>query len=285
MAKPTLYAGNKMSLRSGALDQIKRIDSIASTLGTIGDSLTSTLLSIILAGATLAGGGLLDLFLLSKSPGLHDVGGVIVPFVLILIGTALIALNVLLINPSQGFQFMVSVKYWYDAINNSKKGYLIQEAPFRFAKESGDNDIIYANLNGKFYYMAIFKVQGKVSKTLFDEDLEVLSQLNRDSLEALERDTLRSTVVTIAKPRVTKKELNPNATPNMKKRAEILHQIVKDLDNAQSLNTYIILTSRNFRALEMKINNQLTFFNQGLMTTVYQLQGKELLNQTKEFFA
>ena len=47
MAQFQRDSGNKMSLRSEALDQIKRIDSISQSMGSLGDFLVSTLLSIL----------------------------------------------------------------------------------------------------------------------------------------------------------------------------------------------------------------------------------------------
>lgn len=275
MARPVRTSGNKMSLRQTSFTVIHRVDFIASLLGPLGDMLSSTWLSII---AAITIGGLSIIFAIGivlSGAGFNDFGGIIIPFVMIVIGSLLITLNILMVNPSQGSQLTVSLKYWYKELFESKKRYQVFLKPFAFSSKSKDRNIIEKIFDGKRYYFTIIKVQGKVSATSFDEDLQVLSMLNRDSLRALERDTQRTTIVYIGTPQIKPKKPAINATPAIRSRIEMLSKVVEELGGTQALETYIVLSARNYRVLSVKTGNQFKHLNGGLVTTAYQLKGDE----------
>lgn len=282
MARRVRIAGNKMSLRQTAFTIIHRIDAISNLLGPLGDMLSSTwmsvIVSIIVGGVSIIGA----LLLVSLGAGFNNFGNVILPFVSIIIGSILITLNVLMVNPSQGSQLKVSFRYWVNEIYDSKKGYLLKIKPFAFSKKSNDKDVIETMFEGKRYYFTVIKIQGKVSQTSFDSDLLSLADLNRDSLGALERDTQRTIVNYIGTPHIKSKKLASNATPAMKKRVETTSRVIRELDDAQTLETYMVLASKNYRVLKTKTTNQFKHLNAGLVTTAYQVKGEEVKKVIKK---
>lgn len=275
MAKQTLYAGNKTSLRAGAFQQIHRVESIASALGVLGDLLVSTTMSCFLALAVLAVGALFGFHLMTSGAGFKNISGTVVPIVLVLAGSVLIALNVLFVNPNQGSQFVVSFKYWKDTLNNSQNGYLQKPRPFKFSKNSLDKSIIETISHKKRWFFNTFKVQGKVSRTSFDDELEYLSKLNKEALGSLERDTVRTTMTFIGKPKIRRKETARNATPEMEERISEIERVTKSIKNAQTLETFVVIASPSAQALRNKSNAQRNFWERGLVTTYYGLKEKE----------
>lgn len=275
MAKKTSIAGNKMSLRQTAFTIVHRVEFISNMLGPLGDMLSSTwisiILSIVVGGFSIIGA----LLLVALGTGLNNLGNVLLPFIAIVLGAALLTINVLMVNPSQGSQFKVSFRYWINELYDSKKGYRIKLKPFAFSKKSEEKDIIEQIFDGKRYYFTVIKIQGKVSQTSFDSDLLALSDLNKDSLGALERDTQRTVVNYIGTPHIKEKVLPSNATPAMKRRLETLSRVINELDDAQTLETYMILASKNYKILRVKRNNQFKHLNAGLVTTAYQIKGTE----------
>lgn len=264
-----------MSLRQTAFTIVHRVEFISNMLGPLGDMLSSTwisiILSIVVGGFSIIGA----LLLVALGTGLNNLGNVLLPFIAIVLGAALLTINVLMVNPSQGSQFKVSFRYWINELYDSKKGYRIKLKPFAFSKKSEEKDIIEQIFDGKRYYFTVIKIQGKVSQTSFDSDLLALSDLNKDSLGALERDTQRTVVNYIGTPHIKEKVLPSNATPAMKRRLETLSRVINELDDAQTLETYMILASKNYKILRVKRNNQFKHLNAGLVTTAYQIRGTE----------
>lgn len=264
-----------MSLRQTAFTIVHRVEFISNILGPLGDMLSSTwisiILSIVVGGFSIIGA----LLLVALGTGLNNLGNVLLPFIAIVLGAALLTINVLMVNPSQGSQFKVSFRYWINELYDSKKGYRIKLKPFAFSKKSEEKDIIEQIFDGKRYYFTVIKIQGKVSQTSFDSDLLALSDLNKDSLGALERDTQRTVVNYIGTPHIKEKVLPSNATPSMKRRLETLSRVINELDDAQTLETYMILASKNHKILRVKRNNQFKHLNAGLVTTAYQIKGTE----------
>lgn len=284
MAEPKYFSGNKMSLRSSALDQIKRIDSISGNLGAIGDSLVSTLKSILLSAATLAAPIIILIFVFVLGAGFKNLKHTWLPIIIIVIGSILLALNVFFVNPSRGSQFLVSLDYWHNLINNNQLRLLIHHKPYRFAKQ----DPNHASLEGIYRrhkrYTAIIKVHGSVSQTSFDDDLNQLCIINRNSLRALERTTVRTTINVIGKPKIEPKILAKNPTPGMKRRLQEITRTTKSIGNAQTMDTYIMLDSPTWSELQKKLASQITFFNQGLVVTARVLAGEELKETMNKLF-
>ena len=285
MAQTKEYSGNKLSLRSSAGDQIHRIESISGNLGSIGDSLVSTMKSIILSIVALALPNLVMIGLLLNGSGLKNLKHTWIPFVLCFIGSILLALNVFYVNPSRGSQLIVSFQYWKKIIDGGHNRELIKYTPYRFAKQDASHSSLESTYKGHKRYTAIIKVHGTVSQTSFNDDLEQLCAINRNSLRALERSTVRTTINIIGKPKIKPKTLAKNATPGMQQRLEEISRTVEGIGNAQTLDTYIMIDSPTWMELTKKVANQEVFFRQGLVVTAQVLSGDELKKIVQKLFA
>lgn len=284
MAKTHVESGNKMSMRASALDQIKRIDAISNSLGTLGDLLVSTKKSLMLSIVALAVPIFIGFFTAYNS-SVKSLGHNVVPLVLIIIGALITALNTMLVNPSKGPQLIVSFKYWSDSIKDNSMQILTQETPFRFYKNSMDRSVLESMWDGHKHYTAIIKVQGNVSRTSFDEDLITLEQINKTSLESMDRHTIRTTINFIGTPKTRPKRVAKNGTPEMHYRSAELYRTIKSLGDMQTLETYIVLDNRNPRRLQNAINNQFTYFQRGLVVTAHIVKDEELKKTMKLLFA
>lgn len=276
MAEKHIESGNKMSLRSTAMKQIKRIDAISNSLGALGDLLVSTKESLMMSIIALAIPGMGGFFFASMPTHYARLGQNAVPFILVLIASVVIALNTMLVNPSQGSQLIVSFKYWTESAGDSHMQELVKEKPFRFYKNSLDRSVLESMWDGHKHYTSVIKVQGNVSRTSFDEDLVALERINKTSLESLDRQTVRTTINFIGTPKTQKKKVAKNATPEMHYRAEEIYRTIKSLGDMQTLETYIILDNRNPRRLQNAINNQFTYFQRGLVVTAHIVKDEEL---------
>lgn len=279
-------AGNKMSLRSTSIKQIKRISWISNNMGALGDLLTSTFESIIIASLTIC----VPLFIGFAICFQHNRGATakenIVPFVLIVIGSILLGINALMVNPSQGSQITVSFKYLNNYIGGNHHREIQDVKPYCFYKKAYNKSILESiySKNKRKHYIAVFRVQGSVSKTSFDSDLEILRNLNRGLLKTMDRTTTRTTINFIGSPQVEIKKVNPNATPAMRARAYDLYNAVQSLGDMQILKTYIILDSPSPRKLQKEINNHYNYFDRGLVVTAKLLNGNELKNTFRQLF-
>lgn len=270
-------SGNKMSLRSTASKQIKRINFISNHLGALGDMLTSTWQSVLTSILALSVPIVFGLPYALQTPiALKNT----IPLILIIIGSILLALNVLMINPSQGSQAVVSFKYWKKLIEGNNHQNLLRINSYRFYRRSLDKTILESLYKRHRHYVAVFKVQGSVSETSFENDLIALRSLNKGVLKSMDRQTVRSTINFVGTPRIQKKQVAANATPEMRGRAYDLKMIADDMNDVQTLETYIVLDSKSPRKLQKEINNHINYFSKGLVVTAKLLQGEEL----KKFF-
>lgn len=130
----------------------------------------------------------------------------------------------------------------------------------------------------------MIKVHGTVSQTSFDDDLTQLAVINRNSLRALERTTVRTTINVIGKPAIVPKTIARNATPGMEQRLSEITRTVNNIRNAQTLDTYLMIDSPTWTELQKKVNNQIVFFRQGLVVTAQVLAGDELKETIHELF-
>ena len=283
MAQST--SGNKMSLRSTSMNQIKRVAWISNHLGALGDLLTSTFKSILLAAAVAVLPIILDFLIAFKACGGATASKNIAPFVLVIIGTLLLAINVLMINPSQGSQIMVSFKYLNRVVNDSHMRELREIKPYRFYKKAHDKTILETKYKRQRRYISVFRVQGAVSKTSFAGDLEILRNLQRDLFKTMDRDTVRTTINFIGIPKIKRKRVAANATPEMKARAYDLAEVIKQLDGMQILKTYVVLSNRSPRNLQKEVDNHMNYFGKGLTVTSKLLSGNELKRTIHSLFS
>ncbi len=275
-------SGNKMSLRSEALDQIKRIDSISRSMGSLGDFLVSTLLSILASLVIFAIFPLLALGLSTTGAGLLKNS---VPFVGVIIGSFLIALNALFVNPSQGSQLIISINYLLSQFGDTNKRYWRKDRYFKFSNRNPDRTVLESKYKGRTHYTLVYKVQGMVSQTSFDDDLLYLKIINKNAINSLEKDTIRTTVNFIGIPRTKPKTLNPNATREMQLRQRTLSRIVTGLQDTQVLETYIVLDNESYDSLMKKARAHEVFFNQGMVVTYHMLKGDELKKLINKLYA
>ena len=275
MAK-RIDVGNKASLRARPDQQLKRIESISSHMGPIGDFFVSTWASILLSMVAVAAPIFLLILVMFGDDGTKVFVKDLIPMTMIIVGAILLALNVFFVHPTRGDELLVSLDYWFKSIHDDHRQELLKYKPMRFYKRSLDHSILEAQYKGHKHYLTIIKVQGTVSRTSFDADLAYLHDLNKGALEALEKDTERTIVNFIGQPKNKIKPLALNASPAMQDRAETLHRVVKDLGEMQSLETYVVLDSRSVNRLMRKVSNQFNFFNRGLVVSARVLKGKEL---------
>ena len=275
-------SGNKMSLRSEALDQIKRIDSISRSMGSLGDFLVSTLLSILASLVIFAIFPLLALGISTTGAGLLKNS---VPFVGVIIGSFLIALNALFVNPSQGSQLIISINYLLSQFGDTNKRYWRKDRYFKFSNRNPNRTVLESKYKGRTHYTLVYKVQGMVSQTSFDDDLLYLKIINKNAINSLEKDTIRTTVNFIGIPRTKPKTLNPNATREMQLRQRTLSRIVTGLQDTQVLETYIVLDNESYDSLMKKARAHEVFFNQGMVVTYHMLKGDELKKLINKLYA
>lgn len=284
MAVKQSISGNKMSLRSTAAKQIKRIESISGNMGSIGDFLVSTWESILLSMAALAAPILVLLFVFIMGNGSKYIGKSWISVVSIIIGAVLVSVNVFFVNPSQGSQAIVSFKYWYAKINGRSKQTVITLTPYRWAKQDGQKRTLETTYKGRRRYLSFIKIHGSVSQTTFDDELEQLWALNKNSIRALERTTVRTTINMIGRPKTAPKIIASNATPDMERRRDEIERSVKSLGRLQTINTYIVLDSPSYQELRKKVGNQFTYFRKGLVVTAQELKGEEVIDLIDQLF-
>ena len=282
MAQFQRDSGNKMSLRSEALDQIKRIDSISQSMGSLGDFLVSTLLSILASLVIFAVFPLIALGVAVKGAGLITNA---IPFVGVLIGSFLVALNALFVNPSQGSQLLISIRYILSQFGDNNKRYWRKDRYFRFSTKDPERAVLERKYKGRTHYTLVYKVQGTVSQTSFDDDLLYLKEVNKNAIDGLEKDTVRTTINFIGIPRTKPKTLNSNATREMQLRQKTLSRIVTGLQDTQVLETYIVLDNESYESLMKKARAHEVFFNQGMVVTYHMLKGDELKKLINKLYA
>lgn len=270
------FAGNRYSLRARSGHMIKRIDAVSKSLGALGDLLVTTWLGIAMAIVTLGiGAALITNAVLANNfatlvPNLPGIA-------LIFVGSILVALNVLMTNPSMGSQFIVSTKFLYEKTKNSGKGdKTIDFKPFRFAEGIDTESVVEARINGREQYIVMYQVKGVVSPVTFDNDLNELARLDQQLLTIIEKDTVLATVNSVQATKVEPKKLPKNATEAMKRKRDINYAITSSLRYNQQLKTIVALTAPNFDVLRSRIESTEAVFRKGLVIGYKRLQGKEL---------
>lgn len=281
----TKESGNKMSLRSTAMNQIKRVSWISNHMGALGDLLTSTFKSILIGAVVAFLPSLAALSVAFQSCGGANAQKNFLPFVLVVIGSLLLGINILMINPSQGSQLKVSFKYLNKVVNNSHLKELRNVKSFNFYKKDRNHEILESIYKNRRRYTAIFQVQGSISRTSFEDDLVVLRDLQRDLMKTMNRNTVRTTINFIGTPHIKLKQVANNATPEMQAQVYDLQSVIKQLGDMQVLRTYIVLDSPNPRTLQKEIDNHLHYFEKGLTVTAKLLAGEELKKTMKQLFS
>lgn len=285
MAKQTIIAGEKMSLRSGPFDQIFRIGTISNNVGPLGDSLVSTFKSSLLAFSSLFVVIAVGVLIGSQGGGLGTMIHTPLALIMIVLGGIGLALNVFFVNPSQGAQAIVSWKYIVWKFTESRNGDVIKVDPYRFTATDPSRKVSESIFGKHKRYLAIYKVQGTVSPTSFDADLEVLASLNQMALKGLERDSVRTNINRIGSPHIQQIPVATNATPEMLEGAKSLKSTVDSLGSIQSLETIIVIDAPTVGKLRSKVRSQENAFNKGLVITYRRLVGDDLMKTVKKLFS
>lgn len=285
MAESYAEAGNKLSLRSKAIDQPRRVESISGNLGVLGDTYVSTFRSILLSLLALAAPIIILVMLVLSSAAIKQMNHAWLPILLIVIGDVFVALNVFFVNPTRGSQLLISLQYVIQQVNNYHFGQLLFVKPYRFAPQDRSHTILESTYKKRRRYTAVFKTHGSVSRTTFENDRQALTNVNKASLEAMDRVTVRTPIVAVGRPTIEPKELAANATPEMKYRRKEIDRSIVYLGRMQTLDTYVCLDSTTLSGLEKQLKNLAVYFNSGLVIDYRLLSGKELKATWRKFFA
>lgn len=270
------YSGNKYSLRAKSGHMIKRIDAISKSLGALGDLLVTTWLGIAMAVVTLGGGAALIVHAVTANNFATFVPN-LPAIVLILVGSLLIAINVIMTNPSMGSQFIVSMKFVFEKIKNrGNGGRTIDFRPFKFSEGIENQSVVEAKIDNREFYLVMYRVKGAVSPVTFSNELNELARLDNQLLTNIERDTILSTVNSVQASKVEPKKLPTNATEEMKRKRDINYAITSSLNYNQQLKTLVVLSAPNLDVLRGKIESLESVFRQGLVISHSRLRGEEL---------
>lgn len=267
--------GNKVNLRSKATGQIKRVEQLSSILGALGDFLVTTWGGIIAMLAFFAVALIIMFSILSKLP-IEVLVKSVVPVILIVVGVLLLGLNIMLTNPVQGSQLMVSVKFLIDKIKKINTSARDREKFKDFSFYDEDQTIVQQNYKGKRRYMTVFSIRGIVSPVTFASDQEIAAAADSNLLRNIGRSTVLSTVVTLKKTTVKKRFLPRNATPAMIAKRELQYKITSDAHHNQQIETVNILCAKSIESLRGQTEHLKAAYSRGLVIGYRQLQGKEI---------
>lgn len=275
------FSGNRYSLRAKSGHMIKRIDAISNSLGALGDLLVTTWLGIACAIVTLGVGA----FMIANAV-LANNFATLVPnlpaIALIFLGSLLVALNVLMTNPSMGSQFIVSMKFIIEKIRNrGKNGRTIDLRPFKFAEGIDDQSVAETRFNE---YLVMYQVKGTVSPVTFANELNELARLDNQLLTNIERDTVLVTVNSVQASKVEPKKIPRNATEAMRRKRDINYAVISNLRYNQQLKTLVVLSAPNLDALRARIESLESVFRQGLVISYTKLKGTELKKQFNDIY-
>ncbi|HIB1874855.1 TPA: hypothetical protein ACWWCX_002365 [Enterococcus faecium] len=278
------YSGNRFSLRAKTNHIIKRLDFVSNHLGPLGELLVSTWESLAITIIPIG----LGIFLVGYI-GFAERGNLIkenaIPSILIILGVLLVSLNTLMVNPSYGSQFVVSIKFLLAKLKSGHSSEKIVNLNiFKFSKEIIEKNVIETEVNGKEIYLVMYDVRGSVSGITFDSELERLAFLDSQLLSNFERDTILSTINSIQPTKIVEKKLPKNATEDMIKKRNMNHKIVSSLKYNHKIDTKIMIAAPNFDVLRERIDSIEKVFQQGLVIGYRRLKGKELKKNFNEIY-
>lgn len=277
------YSGNKFSLRGKPTDILKRISAISDHMGALGDILVSTWGSIIISLLVLIVGLFAIVFVVFqyKAIILKNIPAIILMF----IGTICIALQFLLIDPSEGSQIMVSVRFLqrkFKQLTESKA--FVKLRPFRFVSEIETKDVIQKPVRGRLEYIAGYSVTGVVSPTSFEDDLEYYVQREAGVLANLERDTTLTTTVSISKVKPKKLDVPSNASQGMLiERQQRYQRIAKNVNN-KKIVTNMFLTAPTLETLQKRRQNLEAQLAGGLVVGYSRLANRDFKKALKDIY-
>jgi hypothetical protein len=277
-------AGNRFSVRAKGKDQIKRVEGLSNHLGPLGDLLVSTWGGIFGGVAVLGLGGFIVGNMITAN-SLATLSSNIVPILFTIIGFLILALNVVLTNPSRGAQIVVSYNYlvtkWFELGTPKVNRF----TPFKFEPNNLSEDVVLQK-NGKITnFITVYSVRGAISPVSFQDELEFLGELDRQRLDNMENSFNIHVIVNMVQDaKVTPIPLPKNATPAMMKKRDYLYKVVDGLHNNQQLRTILILTSRSKHDLKIQIERVEKVLDSGLVIGYQRLKGKALKKEFRKIY-
>lgn len=276
-------AGNRFNLRSEWYNQIKKVDSVSSVLGSLSNVLVTTWGGLFMGMGTLA----LGLFLIIKmitANGMHTLVANIPAIILVLIGTVLIALNVVLTNPSLGSQIKVSLRFLAFKISGyaNRGKYQTLRDLYRISRD--DENVIETNAGGRRRYMAMYQVRGVVSPVTFEDELSRLESVNASMLSNLGRDTQIDKIVTVQKAQTLMPVLPKNATEGMRELAKRQYDLASGISDNQQLMSHIIIVAPSIHTLYDRLTFVENAFNSGLVISYNRLSGQMAKKEIRRIY-
>lgn len=276
------YAGNRANLRSKAINQIKRVTAISEHLGALGEFLVTTWGSVLMSLGIL-GIWAIIVFAIVKSAGLEIIGQNIIPTIFLIVGIIILTLNILLINPVQGSQLLVSSKFVFKKVKEFGKVKGRQKEKWWRFWDNGKQDIIETVVGKHHYYLLAYNVRGIVSPTTFESDLEIAATADEELLLNSDRKIVITTIVSIDKTSVKKRSLPNNATAAMQKKRNLQYNLTVN-NNHQQIKTSILLTAQNINLLKQGNSHLQAAFSKGLVIGYKRLKGQDMKNVFQEVF-
>lgn len=276
MGEVPTESGNKTSLRKKATQETHPIPVISENLGVLGDTYSSTFASSLMALVALAGPIIIFILIFFSTNAGKYLGRSWISIVMIVIGSILLAMNVFFVNPSYGNQLRLSMRFCSEVVKGSKKQYQVYPNLYRFSNNDPSKSTLETIYQKHHVYFSVIKAHGSVSKTTFDEDLAILKNINKGSLDALGLTAQRDIINGVGHPVIHPKHINKNATPNMITREKEISRGIHSLGTLQTLDTYVIIVAPSYAELIQRINAEFKYFNKGLLISAQVLQGKKL---------
>lgn len=279
------YSGNRTNLRSKSYNQIHRIGGVSYILGALGDFLVTTWINAIMAILIFAV-GIFFIFFCVKNAGIAIIAQNVMPIILMVIGLLLVTINVVMTNPVQGAQIIVSTKFLKNKFHKIGYGSKNRKVfkPFRFLEGDESNAIVEASINNKHYYMMAYTVRGTVSPVTFDSDLEISANADAGLLKNIERDSLIVTTINVEKTEVRKRPLPKNATPAMINKRNMQYNLTSNIPNNQQLKITLIIVSPTLELLRERNNQLVSAFNRGMVIGYNLLTDKETKKRFNSIF-
>lgn len=277
-----VLSGNRYSLRKKPIHELKKLKIVSKLPWGIGNFFVTTIGGII----SWAVGTFLGVFFIG-AVFMHTRETIVqnIPYLLIyLLGVIILTLELLLTNPSQGSQLLVSIRYLIHKYENSsgvKKSKMINT--YSFLKRNIKSNVVMIK-DKNIYYMAVYSVKGTISPITFDNQLKMLDDLNRGLLSDLDRDTSIVVSNDISEVNIKRYNMPDNATSDMKRIAEYNFQITKNLSNTQQLKTTVLITSPSETILRERTNSVERRFRQGLVIDYKRLTGSQMKQEVRSFY-
>lgn len=284
------YAGHRVSLRSKATDQIKKVDFISNSLpDVLGDILVTTWGGIIMGTSIAILGGLTILWASQMAGGALILAN-FPAYIMIAIGTLILAVMASLINPSFGSQLFFSVRLMNHQFQNYRlaKKTGLERGKYRLRMYRINDDypsvveLLYKN---HVYYMTVYSVHGSVGRISFEDKLDYIGQVYTRMLRNLERNTQITTVNSVQEAHVKPVKIAENATEAMRRRQQKEFMTIDNQRQNRQLRTLVVVSSPSLETLMSKTIYVEQAFDDGIVTGYTRLEGDSVRKEIKNIYA